>query len=193
MATESELDALNREEMTLNRKAGDEQELACIEAIRRIHAAEPTIKLGRYRTWRRRVGMGWLSDNVPIPKYSPSGEYFLGWYRQDQTRGRPSRVTPLKKAVLNAFQPYAAIERKSIDAKVLATQLGRQSGVARRKKGLDTQIRAYLAQLSATNMPAHQHVKVIARGLHCSCEYVRRIRRRVMRQKNTQKENKNTT
>ncbi|MFD2271468.1 hypothetical protein ACFS07_10765 [Undibacterium arcticum] len=58
------------------RKERQRQEAACIEAIKEVHAAGPTIKIGTPAQWARRTrGRVWLVASPPILKYSSGGVF----------------------------------------------------------------------------------------------------------------------
>ena len=154
----------------------DGQEQACLDAIRQVHALQPTIELGDVSTWQRRVRRDWIDKTYSIAKYSPSGE-LIGWYRKGQKAGKPNMHMPVAQAVLAAIKAHATALGEARAPVARARSLGQQSGAARKKNALAHLILVRLALLSAQGIPSHQQVKRIAKELPCSLEYVRRVRR----------------
>lgn len=108
-------------------------------------------------------------------KFSQSGR-FLGWYRPNQKSGNPSKsllfagIHSQEMAFNKQMQSVLEyFEKRHVS-------LGKLSGVARRKNGLQAQIIERYKQLQDQgNFPKHHLAKLLARELDTTPKYVNRV------------------
>lgn len=142
----------------------------CIEAIKNIRAAGPDIVVDLPR--RGPIGIG------NVMKYSPSGN-FIGWYRENQKSGLPSRLMPIEQEMEKLFQQYKKSVISAFPKSVTASIIGTRSGKVRKERGLFDQIVNLQQQLMCEGKPKHQRPKLISKALDCNPEFVRRTLRQI--------------
>lgn len=148
------------------------QDAAAIEAIRRVHSAggmpvDPT--------WQRSPGR---IDRTPgsVAKFSPGGR-FIGWYREDQRSGRPSKLMPVEEFVDEQHARYYRMLRVAYLGKGHFRALGERSGAKRAQAGAAARILQLKRELIVAGVPGHKHAKLIAKQLRCSVRWVREVLR----------------
>lgn len=147
---------------------------ACIEAIKIIHAAGPDLSIETPPV-----------RSVPLAmemRYSQGGR-FIGWYRDGQKVGRPSRITPIEKSLEKMYQNFKKSVVAAFPKSITGKTLGILSGVARKERGLFFAILDMEQQLIDDCSPKHHHPKLIAKALGCNTEFVRRTLREIKRNK----------
>ena len=142
----------------------------CIAAIKEIHVAGPYLLVNPPR--RGPIGIG------NVMKYSPNGK-FIGWYRENQKSGLPSRLMPIEQEMEKLFQQYKKSIISAFPKSVTASIIGTRSGKVRKEHGLFDQIVNLQQQLMREGKPKHQRAKLIAKALDCNPEFVRRTLRKI--------------
>ena len=165
-------DATPGEFVAALKRAEEAQGALCLEAIKAIHRAGPTVvPLDEVRP------TGWIGRGPgAIAKVSPSGQ-LIGWYRGGQKSGRPSRRMPLEREHDRRWAEYAKAVQAAVPIRLRAQVLARRSALARRQKSRIEPILTAYTRLQAQGVPRHQRVAMVARQLHCTPEYVRRVLR----------------
>ena len=113
-----------------------------------------------------------------VEKLSPGGKH-IGWYRNGQTSGRPSRDMPLQRDLEALTAAHWKALQAAVPRPVHAAVLGRRSAEARRQNSKAERIVAADRALHDAGVPKHRRSRVIADQLACTVEYVRRVLRRV--------------
>jgi hypothetical protein len=142
----------------------------CVAAIKKIHATGLDILVNPPRRGPRGAGN--------VAKYSPSGN-FIGWYRENQKSGLPSRLMPIEQEMKKLFQQYKKLVISAFPKSVTASIIGTRSGKVRKERGLFDQIVNLQQQLMHEGKPKHQRPKLIAKALDCNPEFVRRTLRKI--------------
>lgn len=140
----------------------------CAEAIKKIHAAGPDLPVTLPRRAQRGAGN--------VAKFSPNGE-FIGWYRENQTSGKPNRLMPIEQDLQKQYQQYKNSVISAFPVSVTASILGTRSGELRKEQGLSQPILDMQQQLMRDGTPKHHQVKLIAKALNCTPEFIRRTLR----------------
>ena len=151
-----------------------ERAAICLEVIKAIHKKGPYLILpeGTIPKGRARRGPG------AIQKLSPSGQH-IGWYRDGQKSGLPSRDMPLQRDLAKRTAAYGRALQAAVPNWLHAAILGRRSGKARRQDSKAEQIVAAYQKLQDAGVPEHRRSGIIAKQLASSREYVRRVLRRL--------------
>jgi hypothetical protein len=148
-----------------------ESQKTCLEAIKKIRAEEGYVPALHTLPRRGPAGAG------NIAKFSPNGR-LIGWYRHNQRSGKPSRLMPVEQALEREYQAYKKSVISAFPQQVTATVLGRRSGQVRKEHGLSEKIISMQQALIDSGTKKHHHAQLIAKGLNCSTEYVRRTLRK---------------
>ena len=151
-----------------------ERAAICLEVIKAIHKKGPYLILpeGTIPKGRARRGPG------TVQKLSPSGKH-IGWYRDGQTSGRPSRDMPLRRDLKERTAAYGRAFQAAVPQWLQASILGRRSGKARREESKAKRIVAAHQKRQDDGVPRHRRSGIIAKQLASSREYVRRVLRRL--------------
>lgn len=143
-------------------------------SFKAVYASGPSsaIDLAKLNPWRGLISRG----PGAVAKLSPSGD-FIGWYREGQTRGRPSSRMPIERELDEANERYFQMLRKLVPRKATNAILSARSARCRKVQGLAAQICDRYQVLTQLGVPRCQRVHKIATALNCNPDYVRRVLR----------------
>lgn len=156
------------------RREGERQSAVALILVKAVRASGPSTAIDPAKLNPRR---GIISKGLgAIAKFSPSGE-FVGWYREGQTRGRPSSRMPIERELDEANERYFQMLRQSVPRKATNAILSARSARGRKGAGLVAQICDRYQELTQLCVPRCQRVHKIATPLKCNPDYVRRVLR----------------
>ncbi|MDO9315537.1 MAG: hypothetical protein Q7T97_13440 [Burkholderiaceae bacterium] len=162
------------EEIAQLRREERERYEAGLKIMKAIHAAGPTLKIPRAvlanRRARRKAGPG------TIVKVTECGE-FLGYWREGQTRGRPSSLMPLEQEYLDATERYFKMLRDSVPRAHTNAILSQRSVAARQTDDLAPALCARYDALTELGVPRSERVNRIAKAFDRTADHVRRVLR----------------
>ena len=162
------------------REEEERQRAAAFAAIKEIHAQPPTLVVAEsVEEWNAMRSRKNISRGPgAIAKFSSGGK-FLGWYRNGQRSGLPSKRMPMEVDLDAVFEAYAKALRNTAPKSITASILGKRSARSRQEKSLVEQIlTGYLALCREGGVPKHHRPKRLAAALDCDVEYVRRVLRK---------------
>ena len=158
-------------------KLRHEEEVRCdaaLKIIQTVHSTESTLQIAPEVLANRRT----LRQAVPntIVKTSNSREG-LGFWREGQTRGRPSRRMPVEQVLLDANERYFKALRDLVPRSLTNATLSQRSVAARLVGVLAPDLCARYDALTEMGVPRVERVNRIAKAFKRSADHVRRVLR----------------
>lgn len=162
------------EQIAKMRQEERERYEAGLELIKAIHAAGPTLKISRAVLANRRAPRYAVPGTVV--KMTKSGE-ILGYWREGQTRGRPSSLMPIEQEYLDATERYVKMLRDSVPRAHTNAILSQRSVASRQTGDLAPALCARYDALTEQGVPRSERVNRIAKAFKRSADHVRRVLR----------------
>jgi len=147
---------------------------AALKIIQTVHSTESTVQIAPEVLANRRT----LRQAVPstIVKSSNCRDGLRFW-REGQTRGRPSRRMPVEQVLLDANERYFKALRDLVPRSLTNAALSQRSVAARRAGDLAPALCARYDELTRKGIPRVERVNRIAKAFKRSPDHVRRVLR----------------
>jgi len=161
------------EQVAKIRQAEAEQCEAALKIMLAVRAG-PTIEIDE-KVINNRWHIGRSAPHA-IAKFSPRGEV-LGYWREGQTRGRPSSLMPNEQEHLDAIERHLKVMREAVPRAHTNAILSQRSVAARQTDDLAPALCARYDELTEQGVPRSERVNRIAKAFDRTADHVRRVLR----------------